>query len=342
MNKDISLTGWLVKKVEKDYKDDICLLLTHQALKLEPDRNIQCPSFFIPATNRAMGIARTFIVDGVGYDIFPMGWERIERMADVKDYNTTCLANAEIVYARSDDDRARFLSLQARLTANLQNPQLMRERAKDWLGTITDIYREMLFARDLSAVRSSAGHIADLSCLCVAFMNGRFFEHGQTNQLLEVEKMGSVPDGFAALYRAIPRAADAMELKKLCHELITLVKAFVEGNKDVANGEPDYSELAGWYQELIYTFRRVYYFIGRGEVENAFIWACGLQTEIDEIAPKYRLTDVDLLANYRADELSAFKARVEAAQRTIVSAIESHGVQIEAYGSIDEFLTQNS
>jgi hypothetical protein len=35
-------------------------------------------------------------------------WERIEQMADLKDYNTTCLADAEIVRAKSPDEQKRF------------------------------------------------------------------------------------------------------------------------------------------------------------------------------------------------------------------------------------------
>ncbi|WMT39405.1 hypothetical protein RE628_18425 [Paenibacillus sp. D2_2] len=134
MNKnDTRLAEWAVKKVESEYHDDVCLLLEHKTLKLEQDMEATTFSFYIPATNRANGLARTFIIDGIGYDLYPMSWERIERMADIKEYNTTCLADAIILWARSEEDRQRFVSLQARLRANLQNPQYMYERAKNGL-----------------------------------------------------------------------------------------------------------------------------------------------------------------------------------------------------------------
>ncbi|MCL2486732.1 MAG: hypothetical protein FWE86_03945, partial [Oscillospiraceae bacterium] len=102
MNKNgTHLTDWVVKKIETEYSNDVCLLIEHTALKLEKDMDAAAFSFYIPATNRANGLARTFIIDGIGYDLFPMSWERIERMADVKEYNTTCLADAVILWAKS-------------------------------------------------------------------------------------------------------------------------------------------------------------------------------------------------------------------------------------------------
>ena len=34
--------------------------------------------YFIPKTERAYSFARTFMIEGVGYDIYPMSWERLE------------------------------------------------------------------------------------------------------------------------------------------------------------------------------------------------------------------------------------------------------------------------
>jgi len=147
------LVDWAIKKIESEYRDDVCLLLEHKSLRLGADMETKSFSFYIPATNRANGLARTFIIDSIGYDLFPMSWDRIERMADVKEYNTTCLADGEILWARSEVDRERFLSLQARLRANLQNPQYMLDRAKKWFDTVMEIFQETLFEEKLYKVR---------------------------------------------------------------------------------------------------------------------------------------------------------------------------------------------
>jgi len=91
------LADWAVRKIESEYKDDVCLLLGHRTHEFDKDQGEISFSFYIPATSRSNGLARTFIVDGIGYDLFPMSWERVERIAEVKGDNPTCLNDAEIL-----------------------------------------------------------------------------------------------------------------------------------------------------------------------------------------------------------------------------------------------------
>jgi len=142
MKKNITnLADWAINKIEAEYRDDVCLLLGHETLKFERENSTTSFSYYIPATNRANGLSRTFIIDGIGYDLFPISWERIERMADVKDYNTTCLGDASILWAKSEEDKQRFVSLQARLRANLKNPQYMLERANKWFDLLKEVQK---------------------------------------------------------------------------------------------------------------------------------------------------------------------------------------------------------
>jgi len=214
------LADWAIKKIESEYSNDVCLLLEHKTLKLDKDMNAAVFGFYIPATNRANGLARTFIINDIGYDLFPMSWDIIENMADVKHYNTTCLADSEILWARNDEDRQRFISLKARLQANLQNPQYMNERAKKWLNTVTEIYQETLFEEQLCKVRENAGNVCDLLSIAVAFANLNYFTHGQTNQLQELSNMKKVPKDFVKLYHNIVTESCPDKQKRLCYELV--------------------------------------------------------------------------------------------------------------------------
>lgn len=48
MNKnDTRLADWAIKKVETEYRDDVCLLLEHKTLKLEKDMDATTFSFYI-------------------------------------------------------------------------------------------------------------------------------------------------------------------------------------------------------------------------------------------------------------------------------------------------------
>jgi len=337
------LADWAVKKIESEYRNDVCLLLEHKTLKLEKDREDVAFSFYIPATNRANGLAKTFIVDGVGYDLFPRSWEAIESMADVKHYNTTCLADAEILWARSDEDRQRFASLQARLQANLKNPQYMMERSKKWLNTVAEIYQNTLFEERLHKIRENSGYICDLLSIAVAFANLRYFRHGQTNQLNELSSMKKVPKDFVSLYRAVITESCPDAQKRLCYEMIKSTKDFF-GTLETptrATDFLDFSELADWYQELCYTWRRVYHWCDVNDPINAYIWCCMLQNEVDEWGEKFRIKDTDIMSYYNANSLDSLREQAQNVESAFRQAIATNGVKLDEYKTIEDFLTAN-
>jgi len=342
-NEDTRLADWAIKQVETNFHEDICLLLEHRTLKLEKDAIAKTFSIYIPATNRANGLARTVIIDGIGYDLFPMSWERIERMADAKDYNTTCLGDAEILWARSDEDRQRFESLQARLQANLKNPVHMLDRAKIWFNTVKEIYQDTLFEDDLCKVRKNAGCICDLLSITVAYINGCYLMQGQTNQLSKLSEMEKIPVDFIKLYEDIINEASPDVQKWLCSEIIKNTKLFIDEQTKTPSvtTAPDFSELADWYQELCYTWRRVYHWCDVNDHINAYMWCCMLQEEVDEWGSQFGITDTDIFSSFKPDDLVGFRKRAEAVEMKFRQAIADNGVVIDEYDTVEDFLKTN-
>ena len=342
-NTNKQLADWAIKKIESAYCDDVCLLIEHMTHKLEKDMDVTVFGFYIPATNRANGLARTFIIDGIGHDLFPMSWERMEGMADVKDYNTTCLRDGKILWAKSDEDRQRFISLQARLDANLQNPAYMYERAKKWLNTAMEIHQENVFEERLYKVREISGHICDLLAIAVAFVNLRYFKHGQTSQLAELSTMKKVPDDFLKLYRYVVEESDPSAQKHLCAELLHKTKEFLNSlYKPVTTKcTPDFTELANWYQELCYWWRRIYHWCDEKDPINAYIWGCGLQGEVEEWGEKFGIGEIDIMSAYNTNGLDSFRNQAEKVEKAFRAAIEKSGVKLDEYKTIEDFLSAN-
>ena len=337
------LADWAIEKIESAYRNDVCLLIEHMTHKLEKDVDVTTFGFYIPATNRANGLAKTFIIDGIGHDLFPMSWERMEGMADIMDYNTTCLRDGKILWARNDEDRQRFVSLQARLKANLQNPPYMYERAAKWVDTAKGILHEMLLEKRLYKVRENAGHICDLLAIAVAYANLRYFKHGQTSQLLELSAMKKLPKDFIRLYRDIVEEASPDAQKQLCALLIHNTAEFLRmlQNPVTSKSPPDFSELANWYQELCYWWRRVYHWCDANDHINAYIWGCGLQGEVEEWGEKFGIADIDILSAYNAKDLTGFRKQAEKVEHSFRAAIEKNGVNLDEYKSIEQFLEAN-
>ncbi len=341
MNINERLTQWARELIEREYKDDVCLLIGHDTLKLPQDADGIAPSFYIPATERAYTLSRTFIIDGIGYDLFPMSWERVEGLAAIDGYNTSCLLDCTILYQKNDEEKKRFLALQERAAGNLKNPAFMFERALDKLRFAMSIYETMLFSESEGEVRNCAGHICDILSISVACINMTYFRHGQTNQFSDLEKMKALPEDFLKRYRAVINARSSDELKSICFDMIKSVRQFVSEHKpDIKPTVPkDYKGLANWYQELCYTMRRVNHFVDTGKAEQAFLWGCGLHHELSIVSEEYTLGEVDLMGAWDASDMQRFRQRTEQLERLVVSAIEQNGVTIKRYADVEEFLS---
>ena len=58
-----------------------------------------------------------FILDGIGYDLWPLLWERLETFASYKGM-VSLIADAKVIYYNNDADLNKFADLQAKA----QNP----------------------------------------------------------------------------------------------------------------------------------------------------------------------------------------------------------------------------
>lgn len=339
------LLNWAIDKIEKEYKDDVCLLIGNGQFKLEHDVDGPSVDYFVPANEKAYRLAKTFIIDGIGYDLYPRSWERIENMANLDDYNPTCLGYAEILYYRSEEDKDRFHAMQAKLQENLRNTELMFKKALEKLNVAMEIYQTMMFEDRMGKVRMAAGFIADYLSVAVAFVNQTYFKYSQINQMAELSAMKEIPQNFMQYYTAIIHADSVDELKNLCHVMILSTRKFMSNKKPKDENKvcsENFHNLADWYQELCYTWRRIYYWCGQRNALKAFVWACYLQQELDIVKEEFGLKEMDLCGSYSAENLSYLERRAEELERYIVEKIHNHGVELDEYKSIEDFIEKNS
>lgn len=339
------LLNWAIDKIEKEYKDDVCLLIGNASLKLEQDKEGQHFDYFVPVNEKGCNLARTFIVDGIGYDLYPRSWKRIENMANLDDYNPTCLGYGQILYYRSEEDKNRFLAMQAKLQDNLKNPEFMFKKALEKLNVAMEIYKTMMFEDRMGKVRMAAGFIADYLSVAVAFVNQIYFKYSQIDQMAELSAMKEIPNNFIQYYKAIIHADSVNELKNLCHVMILSTRKFMSNRKTNSENQVcnrDFHNLADWYQELCYTWRRIYYWCDKGDVQKAFVWSCSLQRELDIVKEEFGLKEMDLCGKYSAENLSELRKGAEELEKYIVAEIHNHGVELDEYNSVEDFLAKNS
>ena len=147
-------------------------------------------------SERGNELSQTFIIDGIGHDLYPRSWERTERTALLEDRATLCLGNAKILYSRSKEDEERFESIRQRLFSNLQNKEFAYKKALEGMNVAMDLYRTMMFEDSFYKVRMAVGYVNHYLAVAVGYINGSYFKNWRDGQLAELIKMELLPSNF--------------------------------------------------------------------------------------------------------------------------------------------------
>lgn len=352
------LTKWVIDRIETEYKEDIALLLAVKGHTTDDDGHGEVFDYFIPKTERGCELAQTFIIDGIGHDLYPRSWERMEKSADLEEM-TIILANAEIIYAAAKEDADRFLAMQKKLEENLNDTAFVYRKALERIDEAMDIYRTLLFEERSYRVRSEARFIHLYLSQAVAYLNHTYadspifterqaYADNPESRMYHCPDLDLVPESFFAYARQLLYTDNADEIKKIVYELICTVKKFVQERRpkvEKAEAEKEqinYQQLADWYQELSLTWRRIRFFCEKNMVEEAYTDACNLQDELIIIAQEFQIEELNLLDSFRADSLSDLDLRSRKLEEIIRRIILEHGITIHEYASIDEFLAANA
>lgn len=354
MNNTNLLTDWIINRIKTEYKDDISLLLAVEGHATDHDGHGELFDYYIPETDRGYELAQTFIIDGIGHDLYPRSWERMKKSARLEEM-VLVLANAKILYARSVEDTEKFRALQQELHRNLSDPLFVYRAALNCLDSAMELYRTLLFEERSYRARSEAGRIHLYLSQAVAYMNHTFadspiFSETQAytgapeNRMYHCPDLHSVPESFFAYARLLPATGDPEKLRKIVHALIRTTRTFVLERKPAAE-EParnvTYQGLADWYQELSLTWRRIRFFCQNHMIEEAYTDACNLQEELIVIAQEFRIEELNLLDSFHTGSLADLELRSRKLEQVIRGIILENGIKINEYDSLDDFLTEN-
>jgi hypothetical protein len=349
------LTEWVIGKIKTEYPDDIALLIAVDGFSVNNDGHGEPFDYFVPVTERGNELAQTFIIGGVGNDLYPRSWERCERTANLDDWATFCLGLGKILYSRSKEDAERFEAVRYKLFANLRNPEFIYMKALERLDSALDMYRTMMFEDRLYKVRGLAGFIHYYLAMGVAYLNHTYIADSGWNQgmLTMYAKWEFLPMHFLEYYELILAAKTVGELRSISYLLITSTRQFIAERKPQSAPtvkQPDYRGLADWYQELRTTWNRIYYYCKTGNSDAVFLDACNLQNEFsimnDEFdffhsfnaEEQFNFGEMNLLGVFDAGNLEPLCKRANELEKIIISAIESHGINIRCYKTLEEFL----
>lgn len=218
--------------------------------------------FYIPATEKAYELAETFIIDGIGHNLYPHSWERMERNAALEEGQAFVLGNSEVIYARNEEVLKHYEVLRARMYTNLNNSGFTHLRALEELDVAMNIYKTLMFEENPYQIRLGAGLIMNHLNHGVSYLNGTYIPQKDIQETLS--GMKQLPENFLSYQEAMIRTESMDELKNLSYLLIKTTKKFIASFKSPEQEHAesaDVNNLADWYQELSLCWQRSIIFL---------------------------------------------------------------------------------
>ena len=343
---------WITNKVKTEYASDISLVLVYGSYingTANDKSDVDC--YYIPKTERGYNLGIGFIIDGVGYDLFPISWERVVRIADLQEGLLPLVGDVQVIYCEDLCDLERFKDIQSKLHSNLANDEYVKDIARKRCEDANRMCELIKLGGSLSEVRKIAGHIIMTLADAVAIYNHDYFHFGLKKQYENLESnFPDVPQNIVTGYKQVVTSLNENDvidrtidlLKKVCDYMQITVESQVDiiSNKVTVAEGINASWLAGLYEEISSTFNKIYVCCESGNYILAFLSAVCLQRELDD-AKEAGSPSYDLLSYFDYRELGKLAERTRMIETDFVELITNNGGNIKAYANWEQFVQAN-
>lgn len=191
--------------------------------------------FYIPDADKARSLSSQFVIDGLPYDFWPISWDFAEAVANAEAGRpwavaASLIADAQLLYYRSVEDRARFEGLQARI-AELTRPEqrpLMVKKALDAFKEVlfqTGQLRLAVAEEDAAGAYWAAQQTVNGAANCLALANQTYFSQGWGANVEQILALPERPADLEALIEALLTSADVARLPEAADRLAQAVHA---------------------------------------------------------------------------------------------------------------------
>ncbi len=343
------VVGWIVDKVKTEYADDISLVILYGSYingTAHSKSDVDC--YYIPKTERGYDLEIKFIIDGVGYDLFPISWERVARIADLQECLLPLVGDVQVIYCRDSQDLERFKELQSKLHSNLSNDEYVKDMARKRCEDASRMCEQIKMSNSLPEVRKIAGHIIMTLADAVAIYNHDYFHFGLKKQYEDLESnFPDVPQNIVTGYKKVVTSLNQNDvidrtvdlLKNVCDYMQITVESQEDliSNKVAAAEDINASWLAGLYEEISSTFNKIYVCCENSNYILAFLSAVCLQRELDD-AKEAGSPSYDLLSYFDYRELGKLAQRTRVIEADFIELITNNGGNIKSYDNYDQFV----
>jgi hypothetical protein len=329
----------IIEKIETSYAEDISLLICYGSYITGGYSGMSdIDFFFVPKTNRGYELEHQFILNDIGYDLWPVSWERLKKLSNLEDQPVSILMDGEVLFASSEDDLRRIEELKNKFTQNLNNAGVIRKMTTKYIDKSKAIYfglqnqeSEMFF---IDAIK-----IVENLLIAVAILNSTYIKKGLKRIESELDRLLIAPVGFRENYRKLIRAKNKSDVQHIAQELIVETDTTCASKFENEREKAAPSELAGFYEEFKSTYNKLLLACDKEIYEDAYCAAFMIDKETQFFLTRYTEagTFPNIINEVLKGDFEVIRASCLDHERQLISLLDKNGTVINIYQDNNEF-----
>lgn len=333
------LLAAIVEKIETTYPEDISLLICYGSFVTgEYAETSDIDFFFVPRTKRGGELDHQFILDGIGYDLWPVSWERLTQIANLEDQPASILMDGQALFASSEDDLRNLDHLKDIFSQNLKDETLVSKLSA------RHIEKAKASCFDLQNHESGlawidAMGIVEMLLVAVATLNGTYLKKGAKRIEQELASLPLKPAGFLEAYRRLIETGEPAELQRIVRGMIVEAGKIWQSKfgRDSENLDP--AELTGFYEEFKSTYNKLLHACDEKNYAAAYYTGFMIDRETQSFLAGFTGTGVfpRMIDAVLQHDFDALRAGCNEHERRLLALLAEKGIAIHAYRDVDDF-----
>ncbi len=363
MNPKQNIIETIKRRIEESYKDDVAIFAVYGSYAMGTDDAMSdVDFFFIPKTEGAMALSYQFIIDGIGYDLFPIKWERLLKIAAFDSPLAAVITESKVVYSASKEDLERYEGLRSNMLrlCSPEGAQLMLNKSYEFFNETYIYWYNMTHqAKGMLDLRIEASKVISKVVMAVAYANQTYYKRGMGKSVHDSFELSFLPTDYKPLVLAMIGATSDGDLIQATEKLLKNTRSFLEEQTaQFAEKEPFETLFIGYYEELKSVINKMHRACDQEDTTTAFMIGAYFHEELSQFlnkvqtgiwfndrhvysaysAPFEAIFKVDLMTLISSGDFTTLKAALKDFENTLVALLKKHQVEIAEFSSIEAFM----
>jgi hypothetical protein len=333
------LLATIVEKIETTYSEDISLLICYGSyITGDYGAMSDIDFFFVPKTKKGYQLGYQFILNDIGYDLWPVSWERLTNISNLEEQLASILMDGKVLFASSEDDILKLEDLKKNLQQNLNNEAIIRKMSMKYMDKVKNIYFDMQ-THEGNVIFIDAVEIAETVLFAIAIINGIYTRKGIKRIDDELRRFSMKPVTYLETYKKLIRTNKKVEVQHLANELIVEAEKlwktrFREDKKSV-----DISELAGFYEEFKSAYNKLLLACDEKNYEKAYYAGFMIDRETQSFLVNFTGPGIfpSIINEVIRNDYESMRVNCIAHEQQLIKLLNKNRIDMNVYRDINEF-----